>query len=219
MLILEKILNSYKSIIFLNGDFPDKKIMATLNTHLPMIAADGAVHKMKNIDLQADVVIGDEDSISEELTSIKKIHISDQNYSDFEKCIFYAKKNNLLPALILGVSGGEIDHILGNAQVILKHATNQDLFFLDTYQKKCNSIGMKIGIPLTANKLSVFLKKQSLISLLSFDEAIVNSKGLKWELENKKLSIKDILALRNQNIQNQVEFEVLFGRVLIIFDL
>ena len=38
----------------------------------------------------------------------------DQNSSDFQKAMKYLESQNLLPTIILGISGGYIDHILNN---------------------------------------------------------------------------------------------------------
>ncbi|MBN2479116.1 MAG: thiamine diphosphokinase [Parachlamydiales bacterium] len=222
MLTVNKVINSHRSIIFLNGFLPDKRIINHINTSSTLIAADGAVNEMKKLDLIPDLIIGDEDSVIHQNKNIKTIKILDQNYTDFEKCIFYVKEQNLLPALVLGINGGEIDHVLGNIQVILKHANNQELYFLDTYEKKSNSeisIGIKMGIVLSNNKLSIDLKHQSTISIISFDAATINSKNLNWELENKKLNIDGVLALRNKNTKNSIELEIVEGKALVIFDI
>jgi thiamine pyrophosphokinase len=216
------IINKHKSIIFLNGTGPNKKLLQLLNTSTPIIAADGAANKIRALQLKPTYIVGDGDSYNAHAknSSPQIITDQDQNSTDFEKCILFAQKNNLFPSLILGINGGEIDHTIGNMQAFLKHAQNFNLYFLDTYSKPpSKKMGIKIGIPLTNKKLALELEPQSTISVISFHNAIIQSSGLSWELNKFKLCIDNILGVRNINIQNCVKFEVIEGKVLLIIDI
>jgi|JI102314A2RNA_FD_contig_31_8180446_length_540_multi_7_in_0_out_0_1 thiamine pyrophosphokinase len=130
--MIEALLSSYKSVIVLDGDI--SKTFPELRLNVVVIAADGAGSRVN-----ADYIVGDGDSLDERFTS-RLVLNPDQNTTDFEKCIEFAKSKDLLPALVIGMGGGEIDHVLGNAQVLLKHAEKCSLFFLDAFSK-----GLKIG--------------------------------------------------------------------------
>jgi len=216
---MKNIINSHKSIIFINGNFLEKKILNLINTKVPLIAADGACKKLYKLNLTPTYVVGDADSYNKKLNKkIINIKISNQDSTDFEKCISFAKKNNLLPSLVLGMNGGEIDHILGNAQVMLKYCNNFSLYFLDSY-KINKKTGIKLGIPLNKEKLKIKIKTKSVISIIFFQNTTITTKGLKWELKNKMLHMDDILALRNINISKNVEIEIKKGKALLIFDI
>ena len=43
---VDTIINSNRSIIVLNGEQPDKRLLTLINTKVPIIAADGAAHRL-----------------------------------------------------------------------------------------------------------------------------------------------------------------------------
>ncbi len=216
--MVEKIINSHSSIIFLSGNMPDRNIMRHINTKGILIAADGAAKKISNLSL--DYIIGDLDSSGDiENSKAKILKISDQNYTDAEKCFLFVKKQKLLPCLVLGANGGEIDHIFGNVLAILKHFENNEVYFLDTYVKNDKTIGVKLGLVLTKDKIRLQLKFKSNISIIPSNNTKITTKGLKWELNNQKLDINGTLAIRNTNVAEFVEFEIVTGRALIILDI
>jgi len=210
--MVEKIINSHKGIIFLNGSL-DKKILSFINMKVPLIAADGASEKMKDLGIEPTCIIGDGDSNKN--TKDPFIKISDQNTTDFEKCISYAKSRDLNTCLVLGMNGGEIDHVLGNAEVMLKHSDDVSLYFLDAYYKN-NKIGVKLGIPIS-KKLSLVLKNRCTLSFVSFNDAYIKTKGLFWELSSV-FKLSGILPLRNINVSDFVEIDVQ-GKALAIIDI
>lgn len=214
--MVQKILNSYKSIIFLKGEFPNKKLFDYLDLTVPIIAADGAADNLKNYSITPNFNIGDGDSVKT-IKSNSFIKILDQNKTDFEKAILFVKNLTLFPSLVLGFAGGEIDHVLGNAQIISKYCDKNSLFFLDTYPTN-NSFGTKLGIVVSTNELFITLNKGSTITILPFEESIITTTGLKWNLKNKKMKSSSF-SLRNYNIFTKLTFKLMKGRALIIIDI
>lgn len=218
---MKNIINKHKSIIVLNGTVLHKKVIQFLNTDVPIIAADGAVNKLHRLDLKPTYIVGDGDSYQKQFLErdAKIVHLSGQDSTDFEKCIFFAQENNLFPSLVLGIGGGEIDHVLGNMQAFLKHAQNFNLYFIDTYKPpKDNLLGVKLGIPLTNKKLELELRTQCTISIIPFEKTIICSEGLYWELKDFNLMVDGILGVRNTNKENFVTCYIKQGRALFIVD-
>jgi len=213
--MVKKILNFYKSIIFLNGNSLNKKIFDYLNLDVTIIAADGAFDKLKNYSIKPNYIIGDGDSIKKNRSN-SFIKIIDQNKTDFEKAIIFAKNLNFFPSLVLGFSGGEIDHIIGNAQIITKYSDNNELFFLDTYPTK-KGFGIKLGIVLSKD-LNINLTFHSTVTIITFKESIITTKGLKWDLKDKTID-NNFFSLRNYNTCNDVTFKLRKGKALIILDI
>ncbi|NGX32988.1 MAG: hypothetical protein K1060chlam4_01047 [Candidatus Anoxychlamydiales bacterium] len=213
--MVHKILNSYKSIIFLNGAFPNKKLFDYIDLNVTIIAADGASDKLKNYSITPNYNIGDGDSIREKKSN-SFIKILDQSKTDFEKSIIFAKKLNLMPSLVLGFSGGEIDHIIGNAQIITKYSDKNELFFLDTYTTK-KGFGTKLGVILN-KELNINLSPLSTITIIPFEESIITTKGLKWDLKDKTID-SNFFSLRNYNTSSEVIFKLSKDRALIILDI
>jgi thiamine pyrophosphokinase len=231
--MIKKFLKSYKSIIFLNGTLPSFEFLKKLKLNVLKIAADGAYDKMSSQNIIPDIVIGDRDSSimpwKENGSSIKYIYEKDQNSTDFEKCIKFAKSSNLCPSLVLGINGGEIDHILANAKTFLKYSQKnkaENLFFLDTYflNSKENSLkkyGVKFGMVLNNSKSKYIFNDLFPNELISFigNNFTISTKGLRWELLNQRFSNNSSLPIRNENLSKTVEIEVHKGKVLAIFDI
>jgi thiamine pyrophosphokinase len=191
--------------------------------NVPIIAADGAANKLLAHNIMPTYIVGDGDSVQQSTNNITitNVIIDDQNSTDFEKCILFARGVNLLPALILGINGGEIDHILGNIQAFLKHADNLNLYFLDTYAigtAKENIFGIKLGVPLTSKKLTINMKTKSIISIIPVHNVKIQSDGLFWELNNHQFTVNGVLGIRNFNKNNVVTFDILHGKAVLIAD-
>ena len=118
--------------------------------------------------------------------------------------------------MVLGFGGGEIDHIIGNAQIITKYSDKNELFFLDTYRAK-KGFGTKLGVVLNA-EFRINLSIGSTITIIPFEESIITTKGLKWDLKNKTID-SNFFSLRNYNTSSEVIFKLSKGRALIILDI
>jgi thiamine pyrophosphokinase len=217
----KKIIQSHRSVIFLNGILPDKKILKCINPSAKLISADGAYYKMeKAYDLIPDFIIGDGDSKTFEKKSSKSkvIKIPNQNLTDFEKCLLFAKEKNIVPSLILGINGGEIDHIFGNVLAMLKHFEKDSFFFLDTFENDNDQIGIKFGMPISKGKINIKLRKKSKISFLILSDVVLSTKGLKWELDNSHLKLDGTMPIRNENTSKEISIDIKNGKAMLVLD-
>ena len=217
--MIEKIFSSYRSVIFLDGEV-HKSILPWINETAVVFAADGAANWMKQLKIEPDYIVGDGDSFSlrKGISKAEVFQIADQESTDFEKCINFAKSRELLPSLVLGVNGGEIDHILGNIQTLLKYSRNLSLFFLDTYVKN-KKRGMKIGLPLSRGMFRLKVKKGATISMFPFCSACITTHGLIWDLNHQILTFNRRTSLRNRAAKEEVELYIETGKILVTIDL
>jgi thiamine pyrophosphokinase len=217
--MMDAIFSTLNSLLFLNGSI-DAKILSILPLHLPIIAADGAANKLQKLEISPDYVVGDCDSFAPVFSNKTKIiKIEEQDSTDFEKSLRFAEKHGLTPLLILGMNGGEIDHILGNAIILLRQPCDLDLYFLDSYEKE-GSLRMKFGHILKKKKKVAFtLEPKSLLSMIALEKTILTTHGLRWELTHTTIEPKGLLSLRNESLSSQVDFEVEEGRALLIIDI
>lgn len=198
-------LNKARSVIILNGNIPNLEF-----TDKIIIAADGAAHKLN---ITPHYVIGDMDSSSNFDLNSKYIKIDDQNSTDFEKCLNFVTKNNLTPTLIIGMSGGEIDHALNNIYSFMKYSKNNEIYFLDEDENN----KLKFGIALK-NIMNFEVKTNAKISIMPFPEAIISSYGLKWELNKTKLSL-EYTSSRNFAVKEDIELTLISGQALAIISI
>ena len=104
-----------KAILILNGKIDIQFIENYLSKKSEdVFAVDGAYNLMSNTSIVINGVIGDLDSIHSIPNNIKVIKTSDQNFTDFEKAIHFLIQKNYTEVDVLGASGLEMDHFLGN---------------------------------------------------------------------------------------------------------
>lgn len=194
---------SFKSILCLDGDLPSAEFLAQLA--LPIIAADGAANKLVAIDIIPHITIGDLDSIDPLLLNkLKTLHRPDQNSCDYQKAIEYMSVENLLPAIICGISGGAIDHILNNI----------NLFMQSSNMLYTNEV---IGHVLPADKKQIYhLPLGTKISCLGIPKALITSTGLEWELTQYFMEFPGANSCFNRTNSTEINLHVEEGKALIL---
>lgn len=204
----------FKSILCLNGRLPGKAWFAK-QQNIPLIAADGASNKLIDRGIIPNFIIGDLDSIEKKHLANKYniLQIADQNTTDFEKCLSKMEEKNFFPCLVLGISGGEVDHAIYNLNCFMRHAKEQELIFLDIDENH----KMKYGVPVF-ERYEISEQKGKTISLLPFPEATVSTNGLKWELTASNLSVTTIASVRNVVQSKLATINVHSGSLLLVID-
>ncbi len=136
------------------------------------IAADSGADTADALGLDVFAVLGDMDSVSEDGLNRnigKTTRISEQNSTDFEKCI---RSSDAPIYLCIGVLGGRIDHQLAALNVLAKYPDRQILL-----------IGAEDVILLCPQDFSVNLPVDTRLSLFPVGPVLgMYSDGLKWEL-------------------------------------
>lgn len=195
-------LKNYKSILCLSGELPNADFFAT---DLPIIAADGATNHLMQLGITPRIVIGDLDSVlPEHLKIIPSYYHYDQNFCDFEKCLQYLEKNKMLPAVIVGLNGGYLDHVLNNVNHFLRAGCV--LFAPPIY-----------GFALNEGKdKQLTLPLNTKISLLGIPDATVTTKGLKWDLCDDQLTFPGKNSCFNRTQEREVEIQVHSGSALVL---
>lgn len=194
--------SDYRSILCLNGELPDVNFF---QTKLPIIAADGAANTLMKMGIEPAIVIGDLDSIAPEYREQLKTHFHyDQDYCDFEKSISYLQEKGLMPAIILGMNGGFLDHILNNVNIFM---CSGSFFYAPPVY----------GYVLKKNETRKFiLPLQTKISIIGMPSAEVTTKGLEWELTQSQLSFPGKNSCFNRNVQPDTQVRVHDGFALVL---
>ncbi|MDR3503442.1 MAG: thiamine diphosphokinase [Legionella sp.] len=196
-------LTGYRSILCLNGELPTSSFFIEMN--LPIIATDGAANSLHALGIHPKLIIGDLDSVHPELLeSCAHLHLPNQNSNDYQKALAYLKEKDLLPAIVVGVNGGYLDHILNNINI-----------FLET---NCLLYSPPItGLVLNENsQLNCVLPLQTKISLLGIPQATLSSIGLQWELNATNLSFPGTNSCFNRTQASEIHLEVHQGSVLVL---
>ena len=170
--------NKRNIIIFANGELPtSKKANEELLSNKFILCCDGAVFKAESLSIEPDLIIGDLDSINNNIKKKYKdkiIKIEDQDSNDLYKALIWAEKNNVESVSIIGADGGSDDHYLGNLFIILENDFN--------FKIKLITNNGQFNLTNSEEFSSVENQRVSLFCLDK--EAKITSYGLKYKLKN-----------------------------------
>ncbi len=199
-----------KALLFINGEPP--KSFPELSDFGLIACTDGAFHYLKQLNFpleKLDFISGDFDSHSGSDDSVyddKFIFTPDQNKTDFHKALEIILQKGYKNIDVLGASGGEQDHFLGNLTVAFSFKEKLNIKFYDEFSEY-------FFIPKNFVLKNV---KGCMISLYPFPIAEnVFTKGLNWSLNGESLNITSRIGTRNFAVQEDVSVEYEKGDLLV----
>lgn len=190
--------------LFLNGDAPNELALkhALRNPIAYKLCTDGAYYYMKSIGIEPDAVIGDMDSLHDVPQNLEFHFVDDQNSTDFEKALDFLVKRDFERVVVLGSTGGQHDHFLGNLHAAYKFRTSLKIHFFDQSQH-FYLIEQSHAFETTPGKI---------VSLVPFPKAIIHSLGgLQYTLNNEVLDLHERVGTRNIAISEQVQINISQG--------
>lgn len=123
----EQIKTVLKTVILANGKFPEHQIpLFYLKDAEVLVCCDGSVGKLIEFGIKPTAIVGDLDSLSDELKAKfadRVFHNPDQNTNDLTKAVDWCLLNNYKQVKILGATGLREDHTLGNIGLLSSYAT------------------------------------------------------------------------------------------------
>ncbi len=158
-----------------------------------VFATDGAYDKFKDI-IEFSAVIGDFDSLKIKPHDLLVIHTPDSRYTDFEKALMYLDEQSYKNIDVYNGSGGEQDHFLGNLNAAFKFHEKLNICFYD--EKQCYFY--------VDSDIALSAQIGQIISLFPFPQAVVTSKGLKYEMGHYSLDMRKNIGIRNQAEQQDI---------------
>ncbi len=171
------------ALLLANGRAPGKKLLLRYRKQADFfLCADGGANAAASLGERPDLIIGDLDSISSAtLRKFQKVptrRIADQNSTDLEKALSWLIRKSYLDIIVLGATGGRVDHLAGNLSALGKFSSHARIRFIDD-QGELRAVG---------SETTVDKPPGTVLSLipLSRCEGIV-TQGLKWELRNEIL--------------------------------
>jgi len=171
-----------KTVILANGSFPAHPIpLRHLAEADLIVCCDGAVEKLLKHDLEPGAIVGDLDSLSDEL---KRKYGSlifgdpDQETNDLTKAVHWCISHGIKEAIILGATGLREDHTLGNISLLADYNQQLNVTMLTdtgTFRVFDHSVTLS-SVP------------GQQVSLFSIDPHLsVTSEGLRYPLDNLRL--------------------------------
>lgn len=184
-----------------------------LNRHIDeevVIAADKGYEFALKHGIIPEIVIGDFDSSTMPTNlNVLKLNV-EKNETDGQEALAYAIKKGYDEIAIYGISGGRLDHEMGNLS-LLKSGEEQGV----------SMVGKEDDVDIyfkSKGKYAFKTQKGKEFSIITFmeDSIISNGIGVKYPIDNLHLSSNSLgRAISNVAIEDEISFEVLEGGVLI----
>ena len=128
------LIQNFRTVILANGAFPKHKIpLEFLCKAEQIVCCDGAALNLLNAGLKPDYIIGDLDSVSEEIKNKFAsiiLHLAEQETNDLTKAVNFCLENKRTDITILGATGKREDHTLGNLALLTDYAEKANIQML-----------------------------------------------------------------------------------------
>lgn len=203
-----------KILIIANGTINDLDFYKDLITKSDLlVCADGGLNHCESLEITPDYLIGDFDSVSEQLLQIYKdndktkvIFDPDQNKTDLELAIELCHTLDPVEINIVGAIGSRMDHTLGN--ILCLNRINKGI--------KAKIINENNEIELIQDICELEGEKDDIVSIIPLNLVSgLSYTGLKWGVEDKQVDI-GWLGICNKLSENKASVKLNSGKLLII---
>lgn len=197
-------------LVCLNGVLPERSFFEQLS-HIPKAAADGAAKKLREINILPNYIVGDLDSLVDELEEwYKQDNIciyqeSDQNSTDYEKTLAFITEKGAKNILVCGIHGGDLDHTLNNWSITIRESKTVNLAIFDTEKTAC----------VIQDSVQFDSIQNEMISLIPQMKVCLSTSGLEWNLFNETLEMGIREGARNRATGTKIELQIHSGAVLL----
>ena len=174
----------YDCVVVANGSFPQTAGPLELLKSAPaIIACDGAVQNLHERGLEPAAIVGDLDSIPQEMLRLyaDRIHtVEDQEINDLTKAVRFAHAAGYRKLLILGATGLREDHTLDNISLLKDYAP------LFEQVEMLSDYGHFIPVQQTTTLPSTPGQQISIFSMYPCGE--ITTEGLRWPITRRRLT-------------------------------
>lgn len=147
-----------------------------------VVAADGGYNHATEAGLQVDLVVGDMDSQSDLPTEVNSFVLSDQDKTDFEKCLSVCDAEMFLG---VGFLGGRLDHQFAAFSALLKDP--RPILLLDDQQV----------VFIAPETIEVDVAAGGQVGFYPLLPVTVDISGVRWPLSSVKLSPNGLISTSN----------------------
>lgn len=206
-----------KAVIVSGGTPPSKELLTQeLADSSLLICADSGANCLYSYNAVPNILIGDFDSIDSKVfdhfiksgCSVEKFS-KEKDSTDSEICLDKAMEMGASEIVLLGSTGGRLDHTLGNIGLLKKGLQLN----INMYLKDENNSVTMINRP-----YKITGKKGEYISFLAYSDLVegLSIKGAKYPLENYNLALGDSLTVSNEFLKESIDIFFKRGILLII---
>lgn len=179
-----------------------------------VIAADGGNKYLQSANINADIIIGDFDSLGEIPQGENVIKLNPvKDITDMNAAAQIGIEKGCGEFVIYGATGGRIDHSLANIQLIA---------YLSRIGKRASiRSGKTVITALTNGSMKFGSEYKGYISVFAHSDVCegVCIKGLKYTIENARLKNDFSLGVSNEFVGTESEITVKKGTAIIIYNI
>lgn len=191
--------NQEPALIIANGLPCDESLLGQLLEWSPyVIVLDGALDRVMSLGIKFDVLLGDFDRLeaNQELfpsqPDIEIVHTPNQDKTDLEKALDFLITKGHKAVNIVWATGLRMDHTFNNICTLGKYVNTINAVILDNHSK----------IFVLPHNFKKYYTKGQVLSLFALGEVNgINSKGLKYDLNNDTLSIVNRSGSSNESTE------------------
>ncbi len=194
-------------IVLGGGDFCADQLRPFVAKGYPLVAADGAADAAQALGLKIEAVIGDLDSVQDADAfgdDVQIIEITDQETTDFEKCLYTIDA----PLFIcFGMLGKRVDHTLAAFHTIARHGSGN--FGAKKHIVLMDDVDITLGV---VGDFELVLPVGTRFSIYPLQPVTFGrSSGLKYPLDGLTLDVGKRIGTSNAVSEPMVEI-VLNGK-------
>ncbi len=199
-------------VVIAGGDPPPEAIIGDLLVAELVVAADGGVATARRLGFAPVTVVGDLDSASaDDLSWARRSgttiiqHDVDKDLTDLELALQHMLARAPDRLVVLGVSGGRVDHELGNWAAVAAVAGPI------VEVRNAGGTSFVVGAGLTLSE-----PVGTAVSVQAWGgPAVVTSEGLRWPLHREELSPFEARGISNEMLTTPARIDVASGIVLV----
>jgi thiamine pyrophosphokinase len=201
--------NNSNTVIVADGTFPEHDIpLGYLKNAGRIICCDGSAENILKAGFEPVAIVGDMDSLSEEIAHRFRDRIfrdENQDTNDLTKAVCWCSERGYKDIVIVGATGRREDHTIGNISLLMEYITDVKVIMV-------TDTGILLPF-LKSSEVSSFTGQQ--VSLFSIDpETEITSTGLKYPLHHIKLKNWWVATL-NEAMGDRFSVEFNYGRVIV----
>lgn len=205
-----------RACIFLNGNLTNTTFVKQhIHEGDHLIAVDGGVIHAMALGVIPNVIIGDLDSISQEIQNkLSTLGIEwisyppEKDYTDSELAIKYALDKGYDTIRVFGVLGDRVDHFMGNVFLIATLPGGNDIMFIEGNEE----------IYFVRDHRKIYGQSGDILSLLPVqgDCDGVTISNVKYPLNNETLRYGQTRGISNELTGSEVDLTVKKGLLMVI---
>lgn len=156
-----------------------------------IIAADGGANRLYDKNIMPHAIIGDLDSLENIKnfgSDTKIIHFTEQETTDFEKCLYYVEAPIFLA---MGFTGKRLDHTLANTHTITKFHKTKNVLLIASDD---------VSFVWHGNFTSPVAKQTTVSVFPLMPIEFSHSEGLMFDLDHLKMEIGQFVGTSNHAI-------------------